>query len=415
MTAAPARRTTALGLAALYGLWLGLAGPSVPTLRSTFDLSYVAAAGHLSALSCGAFVGARLGPAVARRLGRRVVVRAALLVAALGTAVVGAAPHVAVSLVGVLAAGLGGVVVATIATATLTEVADDAEAEVARAQVATAVTSAAAAGLVAAVVALPFATWRVAWVVAAGVGVAAVVLRAADRLGDSRTPGAAPGGDRTATPDQCDEPTSPSALRRAGAVLTGIGVAVEWGVVFWAAAYLADDVGLGEVAALVATTLGFGGLVVGRLVLVRLLRHRRAIDVLRGLLAGVVVLGCAYASAPNLAPVASTVVALAALGGLCVLVAGLFPAGLALTTSAASADAQAEATGEAMAAGAVTGIVGPVLVGIVADSVSLQWAMAGVPLLAAVGLVVLARARRRSRPLDAAPGGRGTDVVATAA
>lgn len=385
-TAGP--RAAAFTLIGSYGLLLGLVGPSVPAIQTTFEVTYRVAALHLTAISLGALIGAVAADRLGEAFGRRRLVQVATMVAALGAGAVAAAPVVAVGILGCLVAGVGGVVVANVGNAVIGEArGDGATEDLSLGQ------AAAAVGVVvsAALVALGGAVdrgwgWRLAWLAPAVVAAVVLSVRVAHALPDRVD---------DATADDADEgPTlehggvGDATARRLAAAMTGLGVAVEWGVTFWAAAFLVDELDLGGAASAGATALALTGLVVGRLLSARAGRRRRPTDLLRVVFLGIVVVFGAYLLGPRLGGAAAVIVVLAALAVLCVGVAMLFPLALAATMTNATSEQQARASSEAMGAGAVAGVVAPFTLGALADATSLLVAMTAVPALAALGGVL---------------------------
>lgn len=384
----------------VFGLGLGLVGPSLPSLRATFAISYGVAALHLTLFSCGSLLGAAATGRLEDRHGRAATARLALAVLGAGAAAVGLAPSALASLLGAFVAGAGAAVVANSANATLGE--QDgrrATTDLTNGQVAAAVGMVAAAALVALAQPVPGPGWRLAWAAPALGGALLVARRVPRRLAPPAS--AAPGPSRP-TVDGTGGGAASRSTRRAGpsravvlaVVVVGIAVATEITITFWAATYLTDALGLSATGALVATACTLVGLVVGRVVVARLTTSRGSVPLLRGATMVVLVAAVPYVGGPLLGGGAAVPVTLTALLVLCLAAAALFPLALALAMTVADPQRQARASAAALSAGSVAGMSTPVVLGWVADATSLGTAMLAVPVGAAATLVLVGAAQR---------------------
>lgn len=393
-----ATRSTRASYALLYvfGLCVGLPGPAVPSLQGEYGLSYAGAALHLTLFSAGSALGSMIDDRLGRRISRAVLVHAALLGTFGGAALCGVAPTAAVSLVGITLMGFCATIAMNVAHGVI-----GAEHGDHRGTFLVTAHLCAAGGLVsaAAVVggARALGEWRLAFV--APVTVIAVLL--ARRL-PLRLPTRRPGLEGTAG----RRAPAPPAVRIGGLVLA-LAVTVEWAVMFWAASFLRDPVGLPPGYADLATIGVLTTMVVGRWGLTRLTRRYGAVALLRLAFVITIAASLPYLSGPRLPGLAGVVVPIIALVVLCLLVTTLFPLGLTATlaTAGPSAAEQQQASAVALSISAVLTIAGPYLLGAAADATTLTKAMLVLPAgaaLALAGIVWMQRHTPRPAPSQSA-------------
>jgi fucose permease len=176
-------------------------------------------------------------------------------------------------------------------------------------------------------------------------------------------------------------PLPPAA--RAGVALVFAGVVLEWSVAYWGATYLREVVGLGRPAAVTAMTCFFAAMLLGRIAAGVLVRRRDPVRLVAGSLA-VVAAGLAV-HAVSTAPTAALVgLVLLGLG-----VAALFPLGLSLAVAGA-VTRPTDVSGRCVIAGSTAVLLGPLVVGQLADVLGLRTALGVLPLVA-LGAALLVR------------------------
>lgn len=188
--------------------------------------------------------------------------------------------------------------------------------------------------------------------------------------------------------------------------MLALAVTVEWAVMFWAASFLRDPVGLAPGYADIATVGVLATMVIGRWGLSRLTRRYGTVTLLRLAFVVTVVVSLPYLSGPQLPGISGLVVPIAALVMLCLLVTTLFPLGLTATlaTAGPSAADQQQASAVALGIGAALTIGGPYLLGAAADATSLTTALLVLPTGAMLALAGIGWMQRQAtQPAHAPP------------
>jgi len=187
-------------------------------------------------------------------------------------------------------------------------------------------------------------------------------------------------------PDVADAPPPgrlPGAART-GVALLFTGVVLEWAVSYWGATYLREEVELSRSAAVTAMTCFFAAMLVGRTLAGWLVR---TVDAARLVAAGLatVAAGLALHAVTTSTPVALAGLVLLGLG-----IAALFPMSLALAVGAAP-DRAALVSSRCIVAGSTAVLLGPLVVGQLADRVGLRPALLVLPVVALAGAGLLLR------------------------
>lgn len=381
------RDRVTLVLYAALGVFGGLQvvpGLVTPALRDELGYGYRLASLHVTAFAALGVVAGLLAPALDRRLGRRAVLVLGLVGLGAGTALVTLGRAAPATLAACALAGLLGTLVIVAVQSGLSDH-HGALRSVAFAE-SNVVASIGATGapLVVGAAAALLGSWR--WGVLA-LAAFALAVAAAARL---RPVPALPRHEEAGTSGRLP------AAARTGVALVFTGVVLEWCVSYWGASYLRDVVGLARPAAVTAMTAFFAAMLVGRAaggVLVRRLDPAR----LHAAGLALVVVGLALEGASTAVGPALVGLTLLGLG-----IAGLFPLGLALAVSCAPARAT-DVSGRCVVAGSTAVLVGPLLVGQVADGAGLRAALGLLPLAAAASIALLARLVRQ-RPGDSVAG-----------
>ena len=267
-------RVTWLGYAALgYLLFLESSlGPAMPSLRADLGMSYTIASLHFTALAGGAVVAAWIGDRVARRLGRA---RAFWLGGAgmtLGGLLLVASPSAVGTIFGAALIGMLGALLAIVVQASL---ADHHAAQ--RATAMTEVNLAATIGAILAAAAVgAFERAGIGWRGAVLVVVAAA-FAAAFAFRDATFPkGIPPAAGRRAAAARLPR------LFWACCALATFSAGMEWGVAFWGADFLVQEVGLAKSSAAIAMAGFFAAMALGRMNGARLTRAFDGFNLLVG-------------------------------------------------------------------------------------------------------------------------------------
>lgn len=372
---------TALGV---FGMLQVVPGLVTPALRDELGYGFALASLHVTAFAGAGVTAGLLAPRLDRRVGRRGVLLLGLLGMAAGAAALTAGRSPATTLA---AAGLAGLLGTLVLVAVQSGLADHhgehRAVAFAESNVVASVGSTTAPLVVGAAVAA-LGSWR--WGVLALAGTAVLVA-----LLVRRTPVPGP-----AAVDTADDASGalPGAAR-AGVALVFAAVTLEFCVGYWGATYLREQVGLAPSTAVTAMTLFFAAMLTGRIATGVLVRR---VDPVR-----LVVVGLAVAAAGVAVQAASTA-PVPALVGLVLLglgVAGLFPLALALAVAAAPART-VEVSGRCVVAGSAAVLLGPLVVGQLADVVGLRSALGVLPLVLLGAGVVLRRVVVRRTPVSGA-------------
>jgi MFS family permease len=372
-------RTTLLLYAALgvFGALQVVPGLVVPSLRDELGYGFALASLHVTAFAGLGLVSGLLAPRLDRALGRRRVLLVGLLGMGLAVAGITAGRTAALTLLAAGAAGLLGTLIIVAVQSALSDHHGEQRA-VAFAEsnvVASVGQTAAPVGVGLAAAALGSWRWGVLALALSGLLVALLAR-------GTTVPA-------TVLPDaDADVVSGPLPLpARLGVALVFTGVVLEWSTSYWGATYLREVVGLSRPAAVSAMTVFFGAMLAGRVVGGVLVRRRDpALLVAVGL--GLVAVGLVLQAVTTEPAGALTGLLLLGLG-----IAGLFPFGLALAVAGAPARA-AVVSARCIVAGSTAVLVGPLVVGQLADAVGLRPALALMPLVAAAAAVVLLRYRR---------------------
>ncbi|MPZ54061.1 MAG: MFS transporter [Acidimicrobiia bacterium] len=369
----------------VFSAAMGTMGPAIPVFQEVFGLDYSEAALNLTLFSGGALLGGATVGFVRRAIPRQVIVILSLLGITCGGVLVILAVTPALTYVGAFIMGLLGVTSLTVGQAVLGEMyPDDRVVTLSRGHLL------AGWGLLAgaAAVALGRTTgfWQLIFVIPMAFAVLALVM------GTTRVLPKRPLNDEMEDPNQ----EGVSAVTWVAAALTGLAVVMELGVTAWAASYLEDILGFADVIAAGATVVVLSGLVLGRIALTRWVGEFRLTSVMLTVLGAVVGSSILYLGGPVIPGPGGTVVALIGLVLLCLLVSTVFPLGLILTMeSAGRADAQEGASEMAVTAGGLAGITSPFAIASLADLLSIQIALIGVPVAAVVSALMVLWVRRR--------------------
>ena len=368
-------RTTWLLYAALGAFGALQTVPSLvtPALREEFGFGYGLASAHLSLFAAGSVVCGLAGAAATRRVGRRAVLVAGLLgfAAAVLILTAGRAPWATLGAC-LLGGGLGTLVLLAVQAGLADHHGERRAVAFAESNVLASVGTTLAPLLVGGL-AVATGSWR--W----GVGllaVLAVVVVTASRTIHVPEAAHAPRADR---------PSRLPAAARAGVALVFCGVVLEWSVSFWGATYLRDVVGLSRPTAVTCMALFFGAMLTGR-VAGAVLARRRPSDQLVAVALVIATSGLGVAAVSTAAPAVLVALVLLGLG-----ISVLFPLGLSLAVAAAP-DAAAAVSGRCVTAGSAAVLLGPLLVGRLADVVGLREALLVLPLTVLAAGPLLRRA-----------------------
>ena len=373
-------RTTLFLYAALgvFGALQVVPGLVAPALRDEFGYGYTLTSLHLSLFAVLGLLSGIAGPWLDRRLGRRTVLLLGVAGMSVAVAAVTVGQVAAATLAAVGVAGLlGTLIVLTVQAALADHHGDRRAVAFAESNVIASVGST-SAPLAVGAAAAALGSWR--WgVLALAVGGVAVALCSRG----TRVPSMAEVVDADAVPGG----RLPGAART-GVALLFTGVTLEWGVGYWGATYLREEVDLSRSTAVTAMTGFFAAMLVGRALggwLVRTVDAARLVGAGQATVAAGLVLHAATTSAP---------VALAGLVLLGLGIAVLFPLSLALAVGAAP-DRAALVSSRCIVAGSTAVLLGPLVVGQLADRVGLRPAMLVLPVVTVAGALLLARLVRQ--------------------
>lgn len=369
-----------------YAYVINLQGNILPFLRDELGLSYRDVSLHTSAIAAGIMLMGFFGERAIGILGRRRTLVAATVGSAGAMVLLTLAPVVAVSLAACFLFGLIGALIQVIVQGVLADF-EGRWRDVAIAESnAMACLFGTAAPLVTGIAIWLDAGWRMA--VLAGVAAGLIILAVFHRLPIPERPATRTAGDGHLG----------FAYWCYWAVL-GLGVAVEFAAILWAPAYLEQVVGLDPSAAAIAATAVFAGMLIGRVGGAGLFRMFAIRHLFFGAAATVFLGFAAYRGSTEPAIV---------IGGLFVLGLGtalLFPLALSFAISAAGPAAQRGSARILIASGLAI-LLGPPLLGAIADEAGLPTAMLMIPVFMAlgVGAFLLGEAARRRGARTAALG-----------
>lgn len=350
-----------------YAYVISLQGNILPFLRDELALSYRDVSLHTSAIAAGVMIIGFFGERAIRLLGRRRTLVAATAGSAAAMVLLTLAPVVAISLAACFLFGLIGALIQVIVQGVLADY-EGRWRDVAIAESnAMACLFSTAAPIVTGIAVWLDAGWRMA--VLAGVAAGLIILAVFHRL---------PIPERAATRTAGDSAHLGFAYWCYWAVL-GLGVAVEFAAILWAPAYLEQVVGLDPSAAAIAATAVFAGMLVGRVGGAGLFRMFPTRHLFFAAAVTVFVGFAAYRGSTEPAII---------IGGLFVLGLGaalLFPLALTFAISAAGPAAQRGSARILIAAGLAI-LLGPPLLGAIADQAGLPTAMLMIPVFMALAV-----------------------------
>lgn len=359
----------------VFGCLQVVPGLVVPALRDELGYGYTLASLHVTAFAALGVVSGLLAPRLDRLLGRRVLLLTAVLGLAVGIGALTAGRTPAATLAAAGLAGMLGTLVIVAVQSALSDHHGPRRAVAFAESNVVASVGATAAPLVVGAGAAWLGSWR--WGVLALAATGALLGPAIRRAPVPSLP--------VDVPEARSEPARrlPAAARYGVAVLF-TGVVLEWSVSYWGATYLREDVGLQPAAAVTAMTAFFAAMLAGRIAVGVLVRHEDPVRL--------VAWGLAVA-AGGLTLQAVSTAAGPALAGLVLLglgVAALFPLGLALAVEAAP-DRAALVSGRCVVAGSSAVLLGPLVVGQLADAVGLRPALTLLPVTTVAAAGLLAR------------------------
>lgn len=374
-------RTTLLLYAALgvFGCLQVVPGLVTPALRDELGYGYTLASLHVTAFAALGVVAGLLAPGLDRRLGRAGVLLLGLGGAAAGAALLTVGRTAAATLGAAALLGLLGTLIIVAVQSALSDHHGDQRAVAFAESNVVASVGATGAPLAVGAAAAALGSWRWGVVALSLSGVVVALLARGHRLPA-----------HTASPDAADTGGRLPAAARTGVALVFAGVVVEWSVSYWGATYLRDVVDLSAATAVTAMTCFFAAMLVGRVAGGVLVRRLDAAHLLGAglVLTGTGVLLEALSTSPA-----------AAVAGLLLLglgVAGLFPMALSLAVGGAPERAPA-ISGRCIVAGSTAVLLGPLLVGQLADVVGLRPALLVLPAALAAAAALLARYVRLRR------------------
>lgn len=397
--------STALSYGALgaYAFWLYAFGPAVALLRTEVGFSYVVVGIYAVAWSAGSTATSASFAAVVARTGRRALLWGASLITVSGAALFVTAHDVAWTLAGAAVLGTAG----TAMQLTVQSVLSDRHGARRGQALVEANIGAGACAVLAPLALGGLATTAAGWRSAMGLPALALLalFLAFRRYPKGRWPerggtvGQEAGG--AGAPRRALRPRLPASCWVL-CFLVGVGIAVEFCIIYFASELLVARTALSPAAAATAMTAFYGGILLGRVAGAWIVR---APGRTAAALWGSVVLSVA-----GLAVVMSATAAVAGVLGIFVAgvgVANLFPLSVSLALGAAGPRSDA-ANGLAQVIGGVLVVLAPFLLGALADSVGLTAAFTIAPALAVVcGALLLASAvvDRRARQIRTdAPG-----------
>ena len=363
-------------LLALFAYLETALGPAMPFLREALDLDYTIASLHFSMFAIGGILIGLVGDRLMHKAGRKAALWGGLAGMVTGAAVIALSPHVLGTLLGAFSMGWLGTLSLVANQSTLSDLHGDrratalAESNVAASAAAVsaplAIGGAAASGLgwsyglLLAIPAFLFLVWRF-------------------------------------LPVPIPQRRLPASERRRSSPLPRVfwafwfalfcAAAMEWCIAYWGADVLVTIAGLSASAAATSMSVFFFAMVGGRLAGARLSRRRPATTLLIAALA-LVAAGFPFFWLGG-RPVVNLIGLFVAGAG----IANLYPMTIAAATSVA-ADQIEQATSRLAISGAGALLLGPLIVGAIADAIGLRWGIGIViPLLVGAALATLTATR----------------------
>jgi fucose permease len=369
----------AFGALFAFGYLNAVLGPALPYIRSVEGISYLVAALHQVAFAIGGGIAGLLSARDRLPFGRRPVIAAGLGGAGLAGLAVGYGNTAPITIAGALLMGL----LATLALIRLWAALADAHGELRAVAMTEGEVAVSLAGIATPLLIGGLAGTAGTWRLAFAIGAATVALSIVGVL-RADIPAQRP-GTRERSRHTSVQPTL---------VIVFAIVALEFGLSFWLASYLNDDVGLARHAAVTLVSMLYAANLAGRLLASRLARDTSAERLL------FVALGSVLAGLPCLLAATS---ATAAIVGIVLVGAGigaLFPLTSSLHIQASGHTADS-ALGEILTVAALGEIAGPLLTGAIAQGSSLRTGLLVLPaltLLAALGLTTHQRQTQACPP-----------------
>ena len=399
------------GSAFLWAFLTSLLGPVLALMIRDFDAPYAAGGALFSASSFGFMAGSVFGGSLADRLDRRVLFLGSFLALFLVFGSVAAAPVYWVVLGAMAVGGIAGGLLTTLANSGIGDLFVEGRASALNLLNVTFGLGAVVAPLYATGVLALGGGWRPVYALTVVPVVGLFVLGVLTR--PPRNKGVSEGDVRKAEPNQTEgggeqegrmPPWAPylRLLRKPRIVVFAVGVflaaGVEWGMSVWVVTYSTERTGLGSAMANNTLALFWGGMLVGRLLMSRVLTRWDPLRILP-----LVVLGGVAASVlalSGLTPLAS-VAGTASLG---LLLGGVLPT-LIGSTMDASPGLTGSVSGLLMFASGLGSLTVPGLIGIVSDAAGLGWGMALIPawMGALLVLVVVQMLWRRDYASSSSP------------
>ncbi|HET7769080.1 MAG TPA: MFS transporter [Chloroflexota bacterium] len=354
------------------GLGLSILGPSIPALRADYALSLGGAGVLFTIHSSGYLAGVLIAGPLSDRAGRRLVSAVGAAGLAVGMALAAFSPTWPLFLAAMVPCGIGFACIDVGLNAAIGDAVSDARK---RAAAMNLLHGAFPLGTLIAPAALALAwrlgtDWRPTFVAIAlvtALGLAPLLLRRPAWPDDAL---ASPERERppTATPLAIVRLLREPSLARLAAI-QGLYVGVELGIAGWIATYLIDEFGSSGDAGALATSVYWGGFLVGRPITAWLTHRFDPLRLMRWTMAAGLVCGVVGIIAPSAAVAAAVYV------GAALAICGVFPTVMSLALHGRQRDAGA-VTALITAAAACGGLLLPWLVGAVADAAGLRAAMA---------------------------------------
>ncbi len=358
----------------VFGALQVLPGTVTPQLRDELGYGYGQAGLHLSAYAVGSVAAGLAGPGLDRRLGRRTLLAGGLAGAALSAGALTLGRGLPATLAAALGIGVLGTLVLGVVQAGLSDHHGPHRAVAFSESNVLASLGATSAPLLVGAAGAVAGSWRVGVLALAAACLLVAVLARGAVLPAGEVPGTT--GSARSLP----------AAARAGVALVFCGVVVEWSVGYWGATYLRDEVGLSTSLAVSAMTCFFLAMLVGRVAGGLLVRTRDAAGLVRAAL-GLAAAGVVVQAAGTDPRVALPGLMLLGLGA-----SVLFPLGLALAAAHAPGRS-ALVSSRCITTGGLAVLLGPLVVGGLADLVGLRAALLVLPLALAGAAGALRRVR----------------------
>jgi MFS family permease len=354
-----------------FGILNAGLGSALPYLRDAEHLSYLGGVLHQAAFALGGGLAGVLTARARRMPGRALVIRGGTLCAGLAWLGVGYGNHLAITAAAAFVVSLLATAALIRMWAVLADVHSSSRTKAMTEGEVVVSLGAIIAPLLISGVAGTALGWRMSFVFAAALVVAAVLATSGVPIPESSTP-----RDADARPKRTSR-RIPAAL-----VVVSAIVALEFSLGFWLASYLGDDVGLDRRLAVAMVSWLFAANLLGRLLASRL-AHRFGADVLLAGAIGLALLGMPVLLLAGNAATAAIGLALVGTGG-----GAMFPLTSSLHVGASPRGADA-AIGQVIAAASIGIIVGPVFVAGLAEIINLRvglLSLVGYALIAATGL-----------------------------